>query len=236
MQQTQIQTAFALFLALAIALVTAASASDYAETIIMRSGGGVTYGQIDPTWTFLRGEPQMAISAAPFTPAQFAAALSGPHAVVVEPHEFWSSTLTVDPEAQWISTDAHRGPASALYACTFNVEPCCISIAEFNIAWSSDNAIGDYGRGGGNPAGIYLNRMPLVGVYGGGALGEMWGYVDVTGMLHCGVNEIHVYNRDGTSVPETSATGLLFKISILVFSCPLATEGSTWGAVKSMYR
>jgi hypothetical protein len=54
----------------------------------------------------------------------------------------------------------------------------------------------------------------------------------VTGLVHCGLNEIHVYNRDAAYV----VTGVMFSVTLDIAECPLKTQQSTWGAVKKMYR
>jgi len=216
----------------AIAIAALSVAPALAETISLRSGGGFAFGQNDPAWTYLIGPSATALSPAPFTPGDFAAALSGPQSVVVPPYGgAWLAALLCDPQAQWISTDANSGPATALYGHQFDVQTCCITQAFLNFCWSSDDNIGDQLFGGGNPMGVYLNQVPL-NITGGSYATESYASIDVTNLVHCGKNEIHVYNRDAANV----VTGVMFSVTIDIVGCPVKTESSTWGSVKAMYR
>jgi len=67
---------------------------------------------------------------------------------------------------------------------------------------------------------------------GGSYATENTGSVDVTGIIHCGQNEIHVYNRDAAYV----VTGVMFSVNIDIVGCPVKTEQSTWGSIKALYR
>ncbi|HKW13635.1 MAG TPA: hypothetical protein VJS69_04030 [Candidatus Krumholzibacteria bacterium] len=224
------RSVFALLLAVVMAAMTVVSA--FSETINMRSGGGYAYGQNDPAWTYLAGSPGAALSASPFTAADFAAAYSGPLSVVVPPYgSFWLSSLACDPLAQWISVDASAGPATALYCQAFNVHSCCIAKATLTFCWASDDNIGDQLYGGPNPMGVYLNGVALP-ITGGSYATENTATVDVTSLLHCSQNQIFVYNRDAAYV----VTGVMFSIHIDIAECPLKTEPSTWGKVKALYR
>jgi len=221
-------SAFALVITLAAAMVAPA----LSETINMRSGGGYSYGQNDPAWTYLSGPAGSALSASPFTAADFTAALAGPLSVVVPPYgSFWLSSLLCDPLAQWISVDAAAGPATAMYGQAFNVQTCCITKAILNFCWASDDNIGDQLYGGANPMGVYLNGVALP-ITGGSYATENFASIDVTSLLHCSRNEIFVYNRDAAFV----VTGAMFSITIDIVGCPVPTEPSTWGAIKSLYR
>ena len=203
-----------------------------AETINMRSGGGYAFGQNDPAWTYLAGSPGAPLSAVPFTVADFAAALSGPVSVVVPPYGgAWLASLQCDPLAQWISVDANAGPMTALYAHQFNVQTCCITKAMLSFCWASDDNIGDQLFGGGNPMGLYVNGTALP-FTGGSYATENGGTVDVTSLIHCGANDIHVYNRDAAYV----VTGVMFSVTIDIIGCPVKTEEQTWGKVKALYR
>jgi hypothetical protein len=219
-----------LLLVIAIAAMTALPV--FAETITLRSGGGYAFGQNDPAWTYLIGPPGAALSASPFTAADFSAALTGPQSFVVPPYGgFWAASLACDNQAQWISTDPNRGPATALYGHTFDVQTCCIGKAYLNFCWAADDNIGDQLYGGANPMGVYLNGTPLA-VTGGNYAGQTTASVEVTGLLHCGHNDIFVYNRDAAYV----VTGVMFSVTMDIVECPLATQPTTWGAVKKMYR
>jgi len=48
-----------------------------------------------------------------------------------------------------------------------------------------------------NPAGVYLNQVPIPAINGGSyATMSTVSGIDVTGILHCGTNTLHIYNRD----------------------------------------
>jgi len=233
MNRTVIERASVLVLLLAICAAFAVPALA-TETIDMRSGGGYAIGATDPAWQYTLGPVSAPQQATPFTAADFNAVFSGPNAVVVAPYgSFWLSGLLCDGLSQWISVDANRGPASALFGQIFTVHTCCIQKATLSFCWASDDNIGDQVFGGPNPQGLYLNGTPL-SFNGGSYATENGGSVDVTTLLHCSKNnQIHVYNRDAAAV----VSGAMFSIHIEIEECgPLPTEPSTWGAVKSMYR
>jgi hypothetical protein len=219
-----------LLLTFAIATVFAASASSV--VITMRSGGGYAACANDPAWTYLAGPPVTPLSALPFTAADFAAALSGPPSVVVPPYgSFWLPALQCDPQAQWISVDCNRGPASTLFAQAFRVDPCCITRATLTFCWASDDYLGDPPGGGPNPDGVYLNQIPLP-INGGSYATESSVTLDVTHLVHCGNNTIHVYDRDGAAV----VSGAMFSVTLDILECPVKTAPSTWGSIKALYR
>lgn len=218
--------------AMTVAMVIAAPV--LAETISMRSGGGYAFGQNDPAWTYLIGTPGAPLSGAPFTPGDFAAALAGPQSVVVPPYgggSLWIPSLLCDAQAQWISVDAASGPATALYGRHFDVQTCCITKAFLTFCWASDDNIGDQLFGGPNPMGVYLNQTALP-ITGGSYATESGASLDVTGLVHCGLNEIHVYNRDAAFV----VTGTMFSVTLDIIGCPVKTESSTWGKIKALYQ
>lgn len=220
---------FSLVIAIALAAGSARS-----ETITLRSGGGYSTGQNDPAWTYLAGPAGAALSANPFTAADFAAALAGPQSVVVPAYGgggLWITSLLCDPQAQWISVDAQSGPATALYGHAFNVQSCCITKATLSFCWASDDNIGDQLFGGPNPMGVYLNGVALP-ITGGSYATESYASLDVTSLLHCSTNEIFVYNRDAAFV----VTGTMFSITIDIVGCTVKTDESTWGAIKALYR
>ena len=208
------------------------TASVLAETITMRSGGGYAICATDPAWTYLAGPATLPLSAAPFTAADFAAALSGPPATVVAPYgSFWLASLQCDSLAQWISVDCPRGPASTLFGQRFGVHTCCIAKATLTFCWAADDYLGDNAAGGANPSGVYLNQVALP-IDGGNYATEYSVTVDVTALVHCGANELHVYDRDGAAV----VSGTMFSATLEIVECPLKTEQSTWGSIKALYR
>ena len=167
----------------------------------------------------------------PFTAAEFTAALSAPPAVVLSfVHPAWIQGITCDPLAQWIGTDAFGTPLSVLYALEFNVpDPCCIQSASLDFCWSQDDMLGDTV----NPAGVYLNQVPIPAINGGSyATMSTVSGIDVTGILHCGTNTLHIYNRD----LACAVSGILFSATLKINECTVAANPSTWSNVKALYQ
>jgi hypothetical protein len=220
---------------LALLLVTSALLAVPAfatETINLRSGGGYALFTVDPAWQFTAGPPTAPLSASPFTAADFSSVFSGPNAVVVPPYgSFWLPSLTCDPNAQWISTSTTSGPNSALFGQVFGVHTCCIGKATLTFCWAADDYLGDPAGGGPNPSGVYLNGNPLA-ISGGNYATENTVTLDVTNLMHCGQNELHVYDRDGAA----TVSGALFSAFFAIDECALPTKPSTWGGLKATYR
>lgn len=211
--------------------VIAASAS--AETIVLRSGGA-TVGNPDPNTTVLVGSGGALLSLVPFTANDFAAACSGTSAIVCQGPSVWAPQLPCDPMAQWIGIDAFATPASAMYCQNFNVETCCIGRATLDFCWVADDVLGDTYAGGPNPAGVYINGVAVTPLIEGGnyATETIAGGVDVTNLLHCGNNQLSIYNRDlGFTV-----SGVMFSATLEVLDCEVSSESSSWGSVKALYR
>jgi hypothetical protein len=222
---------FALVLVLVVALF-GLSVPSSAETITLRTGGGLVPYTLDPNWHYLSG-PVAAPFPAAFTSTDFANALAGPSATIIAPGVNWNTQLSCDTQAQWMSVNASAGPASALYGRTFNVETCCIESATMRYCRSAENYIGDFFVGGANPYGVYFNGVP-VEIAGGGTPGGEGGGSgrDVTSLLHCGVNTVHIYNRD----TDGGVSAVMMAMIIEIVACPVKTESSTWGKVKALYR
>lgn len=202
------------------------------ETIIVRSGQAAI-GFPDPSFTYLAGGPVVPLSGAPFTAADFTASLSGPPAIVVPPYGgAWLPSLTCDPLAKWISVDGMWGPASALFGTVLDVHTCCILSAKLTFCWSADDYLGDAAAGGPNPAGVYFNGVPIPLFSGGSYATETSGVVDITSMIHCGANTLHVYDRDGAAV----VSGVMFSAIVEIMECTVPTRSTTWGGIKALYR
>lgn len=166
----------------------------------------------------------------PFTNAEFTAALSAPPAVVLSSvHPAWIQSISCDPQAKWIGTDASGTPMSVLYALEFNIPaPCCIQNAKLDFCWSQDDALGDAI----NVDGVYLNQTPLSAIAGGSYATESFvGGIDVTSILHCGSNTLHIYNRD----LACAVSGILFNATLTISECTVGTEPSTWSNVKALF-
>lgn len=218
--------------ALAVAISAAMIAPSFSETVQLRSGGAYPMCFNDPQWTYLAGPPAAPLSALPFTPADFAAALTGPVSTVVPGYgSFWLPSLACDALAQWISVDCQWGPASILFGQAFRVDTCCITKATLTFCWAADDYLGDNLAGGPNPSGVYLNQVALP-IDGGSYATESSVTLDVTGLVQCGSNQFHVYDRDGAAV----VSGTMFSATIEITGCPVKTEQSTWGSIKALYR
>jgi hypothetical protein len=89
----------------AIALACFGGAMSHAETVVLRSGNG-SIGGNDTLISMLTGPADTNFSTA-FTPADFAAAGSGPAAFIIANHGAWIPTLPGDPLARWISSSAN---------------------------------------------------------------------------------------------------------------------------------
>jgi len=115
-------------------------------------------------------------------------------------------SLACDPDARWISQYPLGGPngngcssnfggdpQSILYATEFLVNTPGNPYGSVNVCWAVDDVLGDYEAGAPNPAGVYLNGVPL-GISGGGPVQET--SVSKTVQLLTGSNWIYFYQRD----------------------------------------
>ena len=168
-----------------------------------------------------------------FTPAHFAAAASGPPATIIgAAHPAWTADLSCNPGAdeagQWVGVAAGGPPETALYAVTFNVQTACILYAELNICWMADDALGSPN----NPAGVYLNGVPIPASAGGNfTFSTFAGPISVGAMLNPGLNTLYVYNADiGSTI-----SGANFRVRLVVEECELPVEGSSWSGIKSRF-
>ncbi len=205
-----------------------------AELITLRSGNALP-GNPDPQISLLLGTGGAALSANPFTSADFAAACGPRSAVVITtPIGPWLQQLACDPLARWVGTDALATPASGLYCQNFDVETCCIESAVLSFCFSTDDALGDGIYGGPNLDGVYLNGVAVTPSINTGsyATETQVGPVDVTGLIACGSNQLQVYNRDAALV----VSGVIYSATIDITECAVPTEDSSFGSVKSLYR
>ena len=217
---------------LAVATLAVFTSSGSALTITLRSGNAPT-GNPDPLITFLPGPIQCGQGfAAPFTAADFAAAVGGPNANVIVPYGVWGASLACDPLAKWIAPNPTLAPQSALFAYPFIVPaPCCIHNAKLNLCWIVDDWLGDLDSYP-NPMGVYVNGVAYP-ISGGNHSTDTQVLVDITASLHCGQNVLYIYNRDAACV----VSGLIFSATIDVQECdPTSTQTHSWGRIKSLYR
>ena len=198
-----------------------------AEVITVRSGqvGGLPglAGQADDIVTNLPNNPPGGqVSASPFTPADFAGAVSGPAAQVINAYSVWTPGLS-DPLARWINWSAditpqpdgtvsgtgYGNPGSALYAVPFVVTTPGATFATLNLELAVDDALGDWFVAGPNPDGLYINGVSTG--YQGGNYATPTFHTQVI-PVSTGLNYLYFYQRDlGVLV-----SGLIFSATLTV--------------------
>lgn len=128
-------------------VLLAAPSTASADMITVESSSAVT---------FLDSGSSTTDFPAPFTPAQFAAAQTGPAASVLTSTPFYIPASDI-PGAQWIGTNANAGASvgnTALYAINVSL-PSAVSAASLTLTYAVDNDLGD------TNAGIYINEVAL---------------------------------------------------------------------------
>lgn len=216
------------------------------ETITLRSGqvGAVpgSPGGIDDTVTCSTPPGSGAFSASPFTTSDFNGAAANA-AIVIQPVSVWLPALTYDPQARWIGTrflqnSQFGAPGSTIYRVPFNVTTVGITGATLDIAWASDDTLGDQAFGGANPFGAYLrdafgNVTPLPPVSVGSYATETQVLgLNITGAVSTGVNELFLYNRD----QGFAVSGLIFGATINVVPAPGAAALLGLGSLCALRR
>ena len=129
---------------LAVVLFAAPSTAS-ADMITVESSSAVTFLDSGSTTTDFP---------APFTPAQFAAAQTGPAAFVLASTPLYIPASDISG-ALWIGTNANAGVGTgdtALYAISFGL-PSAVSAASLTLTYAVDNDLGD------TNAGIYINEV-----------------------------------------------------------------------------
>jgi hypothetical protein len=221
---------------LGFAMLLSATTSAYkayadTENISIRSGDGPFFGP-DSSITMLIG-PQDTGFNVPLTSADFAAASSGPSAIVIPNHPAWKPTLTVDPDAKYITTHAihpNSHPSigtilsTALYAVDFEVTSATIESATLDIYFLVDNQLGDNAN-----EGVFINGIPVASTTGGsfGADNSFLGR-DITSMVNPGTNTLYVLGVD-----VGGPSGLQFHVDIDIESTPPNTAPDVSNAQAS---
>lgn len=225
-----------------VTLVLAAPppAASLPQTIVLRTGqtGGApgSCGTFDDSFRYLAAPTcGTALSGAPFTPADFATAQSGPFAKAITPHPAWGASLACDPDARWINPETDLFgcsgvPASALYACPFEVTGPCTT-ASVDVCWLVDDSLGDLLFGGANPVGVYINGTALDASFAVGSYSTETSASASGITLHTGTNWLYVYQRDA----GCSVSGLILSATIHV-DCPVSVEGESWGRIKARFQ
>lgn len=220
-------TSFGVALAAAALLISAGTASAN-EFVTVRSGqvGGLpgTVGQSDDIVrrnpTTVPGAP---LSASAFTAADFAGAVSGPAAVVINPVPFaWTPGIS-DTSARWINYQADLQvasdgsvsgsgfglPGSVLYAVPFTVTTPGATQATLSLEYAVDDCLGDFIFGGANTSGLFVNGVNLnYSNYGFNAPYLFTATVPVS----TGLNYLYFYQRD----VNFGAAGIIFSATFEV--------------------
>ena len=210
---------------------TVQNASASTEAVSIRSGDGPFFGT-DSSITMLVG-PQDTGFNVPLTPADFAAASSGSSAIVIPNHPAWKPTLTVDPDAKYISTHAihpNSHPSigavlsTALYAVDFEITSATIDSGTLDIYFLVDNQLGDTAN-----EGVFINGIPVANTKGGsfGADNSFLGR-DITSMVHPGTNTLYVLGVD-----VGGPSGLQFHVDMAIESTPPNTAPDVSNAQAS---
>ena len=210
-----------------LALAAVAGSASAVEVITLRSGqvGNApgSAGQLDDIVTYLPNNPPgVAISAAPFTAADFGGAVAGPAAVVINPYFVWTPGLS-DPLARWINFGADLQfnadgtvsgtgnglPGSALYAVPFIVTTAAATQATINLEYAVDDWLGDWPGVGGNPDGLYINGVST-GHQGAGYAASS--FYNATIPVNTGLNYLYFYQRDAGVL----VSGLIFSATLTI--------------------
>jgi len=82
--------------------------------------------------------------------------------------------------------------------------------------------------------GVYINGVAVTPSVNTGsyAAQTLAGPIDVTSLLHCGSNQLQVYNRDAAIL----VSGVIYSVSIDITECSVPTESTNFSSVKSLYR
>lgn len=208
-----------LFVLSGAALVASAGFAS-AEIITVRSGQYLgspgSVGDPDDTVRYLPNNPPGGpISLAPFTPADFTGADTGPAAHVIAPYSgFWASGIS-DTAARWINwsveTTGYGTPGSSLYAIPFFVSTAGAVGGNLNLEFAVDDGAGDFNWGGGNPNFLYVNGVDM-GYTAPGANYAASTFHSQYIPLTSGWNTLYLYQRD----QGVAVSGLIFSLSIEV--------------------
>lgn len=205
-----------------------------AEIIVLKSGqsGAVpgSVGQLDDIVTYLPNNPPGAAiqPVLPFSPAEYAGAVAGPQATVIQAHPAWTPGIS-DPDARWINfgidrvinSDGTVGgtgyglPGSSLYAVPFFVNTPGATGGFLNMEFAVDDTGGDWYFPflGGNPDFLYVNGAPA-GYSGGNYASSTFHNQFIS--FSSGQNYLYLYQRDAGVL----VSGLIFSITIDVVPAP----------------
>jgi hypothetical protein len=186
-------------LVLAGVLLAASAPSLWAvEVITVRSGNGLPSG-LDSQLTYLAGPADSEFGVA-LAPAQFAAAQVGPAPTILPVWALngsWTSTLSADPLAQWVSDNVWGGSSgdTNLYAVPFFVTSGSVGSATLDFHFLCDNWIGEFYANVNE--GVYINGTPIAGTTGGNYATETsFLGLNVAGLVTPGPNTLYVLSSD----------------------------------------
>ncbi len=195
--------------ALVVALVSGRLSQ--AETVVLRSGNGSVGGN-DTLISMLAGPADTNFSTA-FTPADFAAADTGPAASIIANHPAWIATLPSDALARWISTSANGAGegGTALFAIDFTLASAASS-ATLDLRLAVDNALG-----GGPNQGVFLNGTAVSGnsMPAGFSSESSVQRNDIAPLLVAGTNTLYINSTD-----QGGPGGLIFSATIETVPIP----------------
>lgn len=211
----------------AFALITLAS-SAYAQSVSIQSGNGAP-GPLDSLITYEVGPPSSDFGA--LQPSDFAAAQSGPAAVILYSpamtSPFWAAPTAVGPTCQWIGTTAVSGTVTsttALFALPFNWA-ASTPYNYLSISFSVDDQLGGLGHLPGDPnEGMFIDGTPI---YNSASNVDWFGNVETynlyLGALSAGPH--YLYFDDNNSGGEPA--GVIFSGTVYAVPepAPLAALG-----------
>lgn len=218
-------------LPLLAAVLLALPTPAFALNLILRSGNAAP-GNPDPLISRFDLASSCAIGwPTPFSGAEFAAADAGPQAIVLSfIHPLWGQSLSCDPLAQWVGVAPNADPLSTLLAQDFFLpDTCCYQSATIDFCWMADDWLGDSV----NPAGVYINGVPLTAIAGGNyGTPTTVNAVDILPYIHCGRNTLYVYDRD----VACAVSGAIWTAQLKLVECITPANPTSWGGVKAIYR
>ncbi|MEP6667335.1 MAG: T9SS type A sorting domain-containing protein [Nocardioidaceae bacterium] len=200
---------------------TGALGSASAETIVFRSGAGLTTpGSRDTTIHLLKGPTASAFQSA-FTTTSFARARSESTAKLTTLNPDWIPKLTADPLARWVNQSGESATGStALYSRDFHLDGPLNSV-RLLLRYAVDNTLGTT-----TTAGIYVNGVAVPGTMNLGDYHQQWTLsADITSLVHVGTNTLYLYGRN-----TQFDAGIMFSAVVLVnptdaTTCELTTMG-----------
>jgi hypothetical protein len=159
-----------------------------ASLITFHSGNG-SVGTNDALFTFLAGP--VSSDFATLTAVNFTSAQTGPHAFIIANNPNWLTTLTEDPTAKWLGTNATAATGTgdtALYAISFNL-PAAVVSATLDLHFAVDNQLGATDTN----VGIFLNGTAVSSAFPTAGYGTETAFNSSTvgASLHAGTNTLY---------------------------------------------